>query len=57
MEEKTGKNEIVLKTDNLQGAIPVLVPAKEEKKIVCEVCGYANPQHTAICKKCSNYLP
>lgn len=36
----------------------IFVPIKEQepKKIVCDVCGYANPDHTAICKKCSNYL-
>ena len=21
-----------------------------EKKVVCDMCGYANPEHTAICK-------
>ena len=26
------------------------------KKWICEVCGYANPEYTAQCKKCSNYL-
>lgn len=34
----------------------VLKSPKEEKLIVCDVCGYANPPYTAICKKCSNYL-
>ena len=36
----------------------LIIPYKveETKKIVCEVCGYANPDYTAICKKCSNYL-
>ena len=29
---------------------------EKEKKIVCDVCGYANPEHTAQCKMCSNYL-
>ena len=29
---------------------------EKEEKIICEVCGYANPKYTAICKKCSNYL-
>ena len=29
---------------------------KKESKIVCAVCGYANPEYTAICKNCSNYL-
>ncbi len=35
-----------------------LVPEDEgkEEMVVCEVCGYANPKYTAICKKCSNYL-
>ena len=28
----------------------------DEVKIVCDMCGYPNPAHTAICKKCSNYL-
>ena len=35
----------------------VLIAQKEkEKLVVCEVCGYANPEKTAICKMCSNYL-
>ena len=35
----------------------VLIAQKEKEKfIVCEVCGYANPEKTAICKMCSNYL-
>ena len=34
----------------------VLAQEKEEKVTICEVCGYANPQKTAICKMCSNYL-
>ena len=24
--------------------------------VVCDVCGYVNPEHTAMCKMCSNYL-
>ena len=35
----------------------VIIAQKEkENLIVCEVCGYANPEKTAICKMCSNYL-
>ena len=32
--------------------------AEKEKEdlVICEVCGYANPEKTAICKMCSNYL-
>ena len=41
-----------------ENAYPVFVPYQNEKKIliVCEVCGHANPQYTALCEKCSNYL-
>ena len=24
--------------------------------IVCDVCGHVNPENTALCKMCSNYL-
>jgi ribosomal protein L40E len=35
----------------------VLIAHKEKDNLViCEVCGYANPEKTAICKMCSNYL-
>ena len=35
----------------------VLIAQKEKERIeICEVCGYANPEKTAICKMCSNYL-
>ena len=35
----------------------VLIAQKEkENYVVCDVCGYANPEETAICKMCSNYL-
>lgn len=33
-----------------------VMPNKETEKIVCDVCGYANPKYTALCEKCSNYL-
>ena len=29
---------------------------KEEKFIICDVCGYANQNKTTMCKMCSNYL-
>ena len=41
-------------TDTQQIVFPY--PIKEPKKIICDVCGYANPENTSICKKCSNYL-
>ncbi len=34
----------------------VLTQEKEEKFIICDVCGHANSQKTALCKMCSNYL-
>lgn len=41
--------------DNITKVVKIF-PNKEEEKIVCDVCGYANPKYTAICKMCSNYL-
>lgn len=37
---------------------PIIVSNNQQpiKKVVCDMCGYANPEHTAICKMCSNYL-
>ena len=38
---------------------PIVIPysvANKEKKIVCPVCGHANPEYTALCEMCSNYL-
>lgn len=37
---------------------PVLVPFEYKKKemIVCDMCGHANPEYTALCEMCSNYL-
>ena len=42
-----------------KSATPTVVLANSQppiKKVVCDMCGYANPEHTAICKMCSNYL-
>lgn len=33
---------------------PVQVPP--EQPTLCDLCGYANPAHTTVCKKCNNYL-
>ena len=44
---------------NVSGtATPVYVPItqEKEKKIICDVCGHANPEYTALCEQCSNYL-
>ncbi len=43
-------------TEVLQPQIVVPTNNIEQKKWVCEVCGHANPEYTALCKKCSNYL-
>ncbi len=55
-ETKTKPNE--KQSSRLENACPIFVPYKTEEKImiVCEVCGHANPQYTALCEKCSNYL-
>ena len=53
--KKSKPNETLTLPEN---AYPVFVPYQNEKKtlVVCEVCGHANPQYTALCEKCSNYL-
>ena len=44
--EETGKGQTII--------LPY--PKEKAKKIVCEVCGHANPEYTALCEMCSNYL-
>ena len=35
----------------------LLIAQKEKEKfVICEMCGHANPENTALCKMCSNYL-
>lgn len=54
MTEKTTKTA---GASEQQVAIPIVpCEATEPKRIVCPMCGHANPDYTAICKKCSNYL-
>ena len=37
---------------------PLVLSCDEVRKVfaVCDVCGYANPEFTAQCQKCSNFL-
>ena len=54
--EKDEVNGLVPSKEEKQ---PIIVPysvQKSEKKIICPVCGHANPEYTAMCKMCSNYL-
>ena len=52
----SGESKIV-KNDKAQTAIPVIeCEATEEVRVVCPICGHANPRYTALCKMCSNYL-
>ncbi len=44
------------KKDEKQTAVPIVECENNEIRIVCPVCGHANPNYTAICKMCSNYL-
>ena len=41
-----------------ENGVPIFVPWKQEKEtiIVCDVCGHKNPENTAMCVMCSNYL-
>ena len=51
------KEKDIAEKETRQAAIPIVqCENTNDKKIVCPVCGHANPEHTAICKMCSNYL-
>lgn len=52
------KNNSVASAESAEDGCKIVIPFKpvEEKRLVCDVCGWANPPFTAICKKCSNYL-
>ena len=41
-----------------ENGVPIFVPWKQEKEqvIVCEIFGHQNPENTAMCVRCSNYL-
>ena len=57
MVEKNVKERQMVGDSPEKGQV-LLVPYKNESKkyIVCEVCGHANPEYTALCEMCSNYL-
>ena len=44
--------------NNTQQPQQIIIPVNnaEPRKIICDVCGHANPEYTSQCKKCSNYL-
>ena len=46
------------KNEQTNSTQTVIMPCKvdKEKKIVCDMCGHANPEDSAICEMCSNYL-
>ncbi len=53
------KNDSKITTSAEQSPQQIVIPLNNvvaPKKWICEVCGYANPEYTAQCKKCSNYL-
>lgn len=50
------KQEIKTTAEEIQPKIIIPATSVLQKKRICEVCGYANPEYTAQCKKCSNYL-
>ena len=39
-----------------QKTVVITQQPEKEKVVVCDMCGHANPENTAICKMCSNYL-
>ena len=60
---KRGKamaNDIIRRSTTAAGTSEqqafLITQREKEQFIICDMCGYANPENTAICKKCSNYL-
>jgi hypothetical protein len=59
MAEKATKEKVISEAPSRKDGCSLLVTCDEcpkKERIVCDVCGYANPAHTALCKMCSNYL-
>ena len=50
------ENPSVVAEKQTEQSTLILTQEKKEERIICEVCGHANPHDTAICKMCSNYL-
>lgn len=55
-EDKMSKEKNLAPEEREKIEKTVLITKEKENLVVCEVCGYANPEKTAICKMCSNYL-
>ena len=53
LENNTKKEESVAYIAELK---PVDKANFGAKMIVCDMCGHANPEFTALCQMCSNYL-
>ena len=49
----TEKNELISTSVLVD---PHTLLAAKEEKVICEVCGHANPEFVSICQMCSNYL-
>ena len=58
MSKETSASKVSAEKLLPENGVPIYVPWKQEKEqvIVCEVCGHKNPEDTAICVMCSNYL-
>lgn len=52
------KDEKIKQPTNSQYPSQIVIPLKDvvPKMWICDVCGHPNPEYTAICKKCSNYI-
>ena len=58
MAGKVKSNPTNNKEESKESFTQIVIPCKTEDKkyIVCEVCGYANPENASMCEMCSNYL-
>lgn len=56
METQKDKNNVPDKVVDNKENFPFIYSVLKQEYIICEVCGCKNPEKTAICKNCSNYI-
>ena len=57
MVRNTPKTDLPSGENQPATGIPVFIsPPEKQTYIVCDMCGHKNPENTALCEMCSNYL-
>ena len=56
MDTQKSNAKIIEETLSNKEKVPVVYSVEKPEFIVCEMCGHKNPEKTAICNNCSNYI-